>query len=218
MTGAGDAEPRGPWPDEYPAVKGGNNAPSWANALTGWGGALRDITDADDTNTKVEVRNMRVYLLSKSTGQWKQLSSTVDVGYGGYKEDFSGSAPLEQEESMSDGGIAVKIPHGSVFHFWPSGGNLVPIDTDDIGGIFVTVQGRLVVADPSQPDDTATARYLIVAGADYYGDGICCAEGGQNGEIGGSRYKRVTTEWRWYNFTTIASQISSNPPPLECTD
>jgi len=218
MTGDGDVEPRSPWTDGSATVEAGNDAPSWASDLTGWGEVYRDITDADDTNTKVEVRNMRVYLLSQSTGQWTLLNSTVDVGYGGYQEDYSGSAPLEEEQTTSDGGTAVKIPHGSVFHFWPSGGNVVPVDTDDIGGIFVAVQGRLVVADSSQPDDTATARYLLSLGADYYGNGMCCSEADPNGEVGGSRFKRVTTDWRWYNFTTIASQISSNPPPLECVD
>jgi hypothetical protein len=209
-----DSDPQSPWDSGYGCLESGNNAPSWADALTGWGGVLHDTTESKDTNTAVEVRNMRVYLLHKS-GQWEKLNASTDVGYEGYKEDFSGPAPLDDERTTPDGGIAVKIPNGSVFHFWPSDGNQVKVDTSDIGGIFVTFQAKLFVNDPSKPDDRSMARYHGVPGGDYYGNGKCCGEDG--GEIGMGRFKFVTTDWQWFNFITVpTSQISSNPPPLEC--
>jgi hypothetical protein len=216
MSQPPEATPKRPWTGAA-LVEVGNDAPSWANSLTGWGEVYRDTTDANDTNTKVEVRNMRVSLLSRSSGQWRQLNSTAGVGYGGYAENYSSSAPLEEVTTMSDGGIAAKIPHGSVFHFWPDGSNVVNVDTGDIGGIFVAVQAKLLVGNASQPDDTAIARYTVDVGADYYGNGQCCA--GAGGEIGQGRTKLVTTEWRWFNFITVpVSQIASNPPPVECGD
>jgi hypothetical protein len=217
MTQEPEALTRSPWQDGHATIdppEVGNNPPSWANALTGWGEVYRDTTDANDTNTKVEIRNMRVYVLSKATGQWKQHTSTTGVGYGGYTESYSGSAPLYDVTTESDGGVAALIPHGSVFHFWPDNGNVVKIDTGDIGGIFVTAQAKLLVADPSHPDDRAMARYTVDMGADYYGNGQCCAP---DGEVGMGRAKLVTTSWRWFNFITVPpSQIFSNPPPLDC--
>jgi hypothetical protein len=214
MTASPSSPPRSPWDNGWAKIEVGNDAPSWANALTGWGGILRDASNSDDSNTAVEVRNMRIYLLHKS-GKWETLNATTDVGYAGYKEDFSDTAPLDEARTMPDGGIAVKIPKGSVFHFWPSDNNVVNVDTSDIGGILVTFQARLIVNDPSKPDDTSIAHYLGVAGADYYGNGKCCGE--DSGEIGMGRYKFVTTEWRWYNFTTVpVSQIAATQPPVGC--
>jgi hypothetical protein len=188
--------------------------PSWATSVTGWGEIYRDTSNSDDTNTAVEVRNMKVSLLHKS-GEWETLNAATDVGYGGYTEDYSGNAPLYDQRTMPDGGTAVRIPKGSVFHFWPSGSNVVEINTSDIAGLFVTFQAKLVVHDQSKPDDTSIARYVGSAGADYYGNGKCCSNDG--GEIGQGRFKFVTTEWRWYNFTTVpVSQIAASQPPVPC--
>jgi hypothetical protein len=214
MTASPSRRPRIPGENGWAKTKVRDHAPSWANALTGWGAIVRDVSNSHDTNTAVAVRNMRVYILHKS-GKWETLNATTEVGYNGYKEDFSGNAPLEDERTMRDGGTAVLIPKGSVFHFWPSNNNVMKVNMSDIAGLVVRFQAKLIVNDPSKPDDTSLARYLGVSGADYYGKGKCCAADG--GEIGKGRYKSVTTEWRWYNFTTIpVSRFAASTPPLEC--
>jgi hypothetical protein len=208
---ASPSVPPPPYTNGWPHVTAGIKAPSWANSVTSWGVVYRFGTD---TNTAVEARNIRTWLLHKN-GQWELFDGSTDVGYGGYKPDFSGSAPLYDERVASDGGVVVRIPDGSVYHFWPSGWNQKTIDTSDLLAIYTAFQARLVVNDPSKPDDTSYSTYVASAGADYYGNGKCCYKDG--GEIGNSRFKYVTPEWAWYSMITLPSNtVAANDPPLEC--
>jgi hypothetical protein len=214
MTGTPSIPPPS-WTNGWPHVSAGINAPSWANSITAWGAIYRF---GNDTNTAVEARNIRTYILRKSTRQWELFDGTTDVGYSGYKLDFSGFASLADERIADDGGVIVRIPDNVVFHFWPSG-NQNTIDTSDIAEIFTTFEARLVVNDSSKPDDTQSSIYVGEAGADYYGNGECCFEDG--GEIGNGRFKYVTTEWAWYNMMTLPTNatvatVAANNPPLEC--
>jgi len=197
----------------YPHVAVGVNAPSWANSVTAWGVIYRF---GNDTNTAVQARNIRTYILHAS-GKWELYEGSTNVGYHGYKDDFSGFADLENERAMPDGGVAAKIPSNTVFHFWPSGDDTKIINMGDLAGIYTTFEARLIVNDPSKPDDTESSLYVGQAGADYYGNGKCCYEDG--GEIAMGRFKFVTTQWQWYSMTTVsANQFKASNPPLDCAN
>jgi hypothetical protein len=213
MTLPADASINNPF-DNGAQIETGNNPPSWANALAGWGTVQHDATESGDTNTAVEVRNFRVYI-HYGDGDWQQLKGTSNVGYSGYTQDYSGSAELENCHAGGGGGTQCKIPHGAVFHFWPAGDTAASIQTSGIDGILVAYQARLVLNDQNGPDDRDSARYLGDAGADYYGNGKCCGEDG--GEVGAGRSKFLSDDWKWFNFTTVpAANIQSSSIPLEC--
>jgi hypothetical protein len=93
----------------------------------------------------------------------------------------------------------------------------VTINKADIGGVFITVQARLIVADASKPDDRDAANLMLSTGGDYWlnltapGDNF-----NNNGDIAIGKFKRLTRDWKAFNMHTLTSdQIRNNPPPLE---
>jgi hypothetical protein len=93
-----------------------------------------------------------------------------------------------------------------------------PFDRADLGGVYATYQAKLVVNNPSLPDDRAKARFLAYTGLDYWRDLTSGWAPGQpnNGEAGHGRMKYVTNNWRAINMTTVsAATLRTNPPPIE---
>jgi hypothetical protein len=86
-----------------------------------------------------------------------------------------------------------------------------------IAGIFTTVQARLILDDPTLPDDRAQARYLLSVGGDYWRD--LAAEWQSDwttvGDAAIGRFRYVITDWQSFNMTTVSDEVlCANPPPL----
>ena len=191
--------------------------PGTFRAMTAWGQLYEDSDGNPATNTRVQIRDMKAYVLSKNDNQWHLLQSSRLVEGDAYQADFiddiNKPADIRYE---NDGSLSVTAGNGYNFHFWPATGRVV-IDPSDIGGIFTTVQARLVLNDSNLPDDRSQARYLLDVGGDYWLS--LTAKWDQlrtNDDIGIGRFKFVTTEWQSFNMTTLTeSEIRQNPPPLE---
>jgi hypothetical protein len=219
MTPLGEGIPHGV-PASYnwaskPRVGWGNN-PQGFQAMTAWGHLYEAATGNPATNTRVQIRNIRSYMLSQRDGQWYLLQSSTRVEGAAYREDYVGdvnkAADIRYEP---DGSVSVKPGQGYNFHFWPPG--RASIDPNDVGGILTTVQARLVIDNPQQVDDRSQARYLLSIGGDYWLNLTAKWDNWQtNGDIGIGKFKYVTTQWRAFNMTTLSpEQITQNPPPLE---
>jgi len=201
-----------------PGLDYGNNPPADWGYLLPWGVIFVAKEGNPATNTRVEMRNMRVYVLSKRTNTWRQVGSSTTVDGSFYNEDFRlgndiKTAPMRTE---SDGGVSTTPIWPYAYHFWCCGRQ--PFDRADLGGVYATYQARLVVNDPSKPDDRSIARFLAYTGLDYWRDLTSGWAPGQpnNGEAGHGRMKYVTTQWRAINMTTVpAATLRNNPPPLE---
>lgn len=185
-----------------------------ARYLAPWGAAARDTTDSQDTNTAVEIRNFQAYILSKSTGQWSIQRSFVPID--GLFYLTGGNSTTSANATLGPGGgIQVRVPQAYTYHFWMRYPE-IPINPNDIGGVFVSVEARLLVADRNRPDDRNIAKYVVEVGGDYRS-----APGSGNfvGETGGGRYKYVSNDWRVFTFATAdAEALQKNPPPpaLQC--
>ena len=181
-------------------------------------------------NTRVEMRNLRVYAKSKASGKWIVVAEPTAVDGELYPKHLQGEETSTPDLKEAGSVSSVKPPGGSmVFHGW---GTKVPIDGPDLRCLFVTVQARLTVDDPKATDDRAQAKYLIHVGADYYPDATTSlsafAPAYYLPGVGLSRAKLVTNEWRAFNFTTIdvgvedpggasitEAELRAAPPPLE---
>jgi hypothetical protein len=185
--------------------------------MTAWGQLYEAATGNPATNTRVQIRNIRAYMLSQRDGQWHPLQSSIKVEGAAYREDFAGDVNRPADIRYEpDGSISVKAGDGYNFHFWPATGR-ASIDPNDVAGILTTVQARLVIDNPQQANDIALARYVLSMGGDYW---LNLTAGWDNwttnGDIGIGKFKYVTAEWRAFNMSTLSSaQISQNPPPLE---
>jgi len=222
MTGSNEAYPQGV-PLSYdwaqgPTIVMGNNPNGW-QAITAWGVVTIPTQGNPATNTRVNIRNVQLYLLQHSTGAWLLLQNTSQPQGADYLDDFSGDISQPGDvRPESDGTISVTAGGGYCFHFWPQ--DRASINPNDIGGILVLLQARLIVGNPSLPDDRNIAQYLAGSGADYYP----ALTGGWPGNlsynpgVGTGKLKFVQSDWRFYAMTTLtAAQLASDPPPVNLT-
>lgn len=82
---------------------------------------------------------------------------------------------------------------------------------DNIRGVVVVCEARLIIHDPSQADDRANANIMIWPGANWYVDGNYISDG-----HGVSRLKLVPANgsWRTFSFSSVpTATLNSSPPP-----
>ncbi len=198
-----------------PVMEMGNNSNGW-QAITAWGVLYEAAEGNPATNTRVNIRNMQTWFLQKSTGKWLLLQNTSTPVGGAYYEDFSGDYSKQADIRYEpDGTISATAGGGFNFHFYPS--DRASIDPNDIGGIVVVLQARLITADPAKPDGRRTARYLCGAGADYYPalTGGWPGNSSANPGVAIGKMKYVQNDWRSFAMTTLTqTQLSNNPPPV----
>jgi hypothetical protein len=192
----------------------GNNATlSWFVGLEGTGNTAK--------NTRIEVRNLRHYILSQTTRQWSQISSVQKPAAEHYEMPNWNSEGQVGVRSEADGGVSFKPAYPWIYHGW---GNKVALNGADVRGVYVSVEFRLIKDDPAGVDDTAQAVYAFEAGADYYYDvstSPCAYENCVVPAAGNGRVLKAQTYWRKAtllvpNFSYGASydEFRSNPPPL----
>ncbi|MEJ5171603.1 MAG: hypothetical protein WHU10_11490 [Fimbriimonadales bacterium] len=189
--------------------------PGVFRAFIPWGQLYLQQGATMPANTRVQIRNLRAYLLSKRSGEWISVSSGEIEG-AAYREDFAGDVnkPADVRPEPT-GGVSVRLEPGFNYHFWAKSGR-VPIDPEDLAGVFVTVQARLIPADARRPDDRAKARVLLGAGADYWqAVDSKWDQWKTNGDVAIGRMKRVTNAWRAFNIAVPLDAVRRNPPPLE---
>jgi hypothetical protein len=219
MQGKNEGYPHGvPLTYEWangPVVIMGNNSRGW-QAITSWGAVYVDSKGNPATNTRVNIRDMQTYLLRQSTGEWLLLQNTSSPMGAAYHEDFSGdiNRPADVRRER-DGTVSATAGGGYNFHFYPV--NRASINPSDIGGIVVVLGARLIVADPTKPDDRTSARYLCTGGADYYPalSGGWPGNASFNPGVAIGKLKYVRSDWRSFAMTTLTqTQLKSNPPPV----
>ncbi|HEY9770125.1 MAG TPA: hypothetical protein V6C71_16825 [Coleofasciculaceae cyanobacterium] len=200
-----------------PRLSMGNN-PGNFQAMTAWGHLYEDATGNPAVNSRVQIKNIKAYMLGKQDGKWHLLQSSQKVEGAAYREDYAGnaskSADIRYEKNDS---ISVKAGKGYNFHFWPTTGR-VSIDPKNVAGIYTAVQARLVIDNPRLADDRSKARYLLGMGGDYWKSLNAQWDSSWTtvGDIGIGKFKYVKKRWRTFTMTTLsATQISQNPPPVE---
>lgn len=206
-------------PDSYswsrgPRIGAGNN-PGNFRALTSWGIINEAVGGNSAPNTRVEIDNIRTYLLRKSNSRWLTLQNAIPVG-AAFREDFKDNinvaANVRQEPQ---GTISVKAGNGLNFHFWSN--KRVEINPNDIAGIVVSFRARLIVDNPNRADDRGSARYLALASADYWTNLTArwnYFQTNKDAAIGKAKF--VTRQWKYFNMTTASPEtLRNNPPPLE---
>jgi hypothetical protein len=183
-----------------------------------WGALFVGPNGNPATNTLVNIRNCSFYWLSASTGRWTATTLTAsqissDFYSENYSIDYMTSVPTRIE---SDGSVSMSTTAGKVAHFYGPYPR-VPINPNDLAGVVVLMEARLILENANGPDDRSSASYLLMSGADPYpattGNGI-----EKNSNIVAGRLKFVTTNWRSFCATTMTlAQLTNNPPPINLT-
>jgi hypothetical protein len=228
MTGLNEGNPQGvplSWDFAVGPVMGlGNTPPSGWTASTAWGVVYQGAAGNTSTNTRVNIRNVQLYFLSKSTGQWSLLQNTSQPDGAAYKENFSGDTDIKADvRTEPDGTISVTSGMGAWagdnYHFYPAVRGT--INPNDVGGVVSIFEARLILGNASLPDDRSTSNYLAEAGADYWpsvNGNLPASYNGVTPPVGNGKFKKVEIPWRFYTMTTMTSaQLQSNPPPIDLT-
>lgn len=231
-------------------ARGSNTPDYWQNALV-----HKDYTSDDywqaiqrwvqikvgpqhaSTNTQVELGQMKINILSRSTNKWTTIDGQSLSGY--IYDKFLRDPDGPAEEDVLADKTMVRPPNTPelAYHGY---GSPVAYDTSDIKAMHVTMDAKLVLKDPNGVDDRDQAQYLIAVGADYYPavdtrdkqdplmlmwDGDKQVAGYFPG-AGLSRSKLATKETQSFNFVTIdtaaqepggaisVEELLQNPPPL----
>ncbi|MEJ2009107.1 MAG: hypothetical protein P8Z30_13295 [Acidobacteriota bacterium] len=191
-------------PDSYdwshgPVMGRGNHPPATWHAITAWGQLYVDAKGNPARNTRVEIRRMQTYILSKRDGKWHRVQNSEGVEGAAFREDFAKNISRKPDvRHEPDGSVSVTAGGGYNFHFWPTDGR-ASIDPREVAGVFVTVEARLIVSNPNRPDDRSGARYLLSVGADYWVNRHAAWNHFKtNDAVAMGRFKYVTmTPWPW---------------------
>jgi hypothetical protein len=166
-----EGQPQGV-PDAYDWSKGprmgmGNQPRPNFNAMIPWGQLYGAVEGNSATNTCVQIRDLRAYLLDRRDHKWHLLQHCQRFEGAAYRADYQGnkSKPADIRKE-SDGSISVQVDRNYNFHFWCP--MRVKIDPNPILGIFTTAQARLTVENPQKADDRKQSRYLLSIAGDYW--------------------------------------------------
>lgn len=200
-----------------PVMGLGNHPPATWHAITAWGQLYVDAKGNPARNTRVQIRRMQTYILSKRDGRWRRVQNSEGVDGAAFREDFRDNINKPANlRHLPDGSVSVTAGGGYNFHFWPTDGR-ASINPQDIAGVFVTVEARLIVGDPKKPDDRSRARYLLSVGADYWVNRHANWDHFKtNDAVAMGRFKYVTVKWQAFNCTTLtARELRQDPPPIQ---
>ncbi len=186
------------------------------NAAIAWGQLYEWIGGNPATNTRVQIKDLEMYYLSKADQKWHLLQKSVGVDGNAYVEDFAGDVNKPADKRIEkDGSVSVKAGGGYNFHFWSKLGR-VKYPVNDVAGIYVTVKARLVVDKAELPDDRTSAKYVMSVGGDWWQTlTVAWDQWKTNADMGISRFRFVTPEWKSYNMCSVsANTLRTNPPPF----
>jgi len=185
-------------------------------------------------NVRVETRRPQTWYLSKTTGRWKLLGQAAGTSWFlATKSDLVYSSGAVGVANRPDGATSLRVDRASPYAYhgvWPQGVIDIAGIASDIRALFTTVEARLAVNNPAQPDDRDRALWMLQSGADYYpAVGVPVQDAVPPG-AGLSRSKRITSQWQSFNFATISNaridyrgpnkpltpaELRGNPPPLK---
>lgn len=201
------------------AVPNKNWKGEWFEAMTNWGQVYIPRAGSTAINTRCQIRNLTSKLLRKN-GTWETVQSGGPQG-GAFREDFMNNEAINpdvRDESANGGGLSMIVGVGQWtgfnYHFWNTGSRAV-VDVNNTVAVYTSCEARLIISNPSLPDDRANCKNLLQMGADWWlnHSGGWLPDWSANSGICGGRAKWVTTEWQTFSMCTLTpTQIRANPP------
>lgn len=168
-------------------------------------------------NARVQIRDLRLWCLSRRDDRWHELQASVDLEGAAYRQDFAGDENIPADiRKENDGSISVKMVPGRNFHFWPTGGR-ADLKPGDVAAMASSFRARLVLDDAAQPDDLDKARLVGSCGGDFWRapSAQWSADWSNNGDWAIARFKLIEREWKVFTATNAEPElVRSNPPPL----
>ncbi len=195
--------------------KGKKHDPEGFTAFTAWGQIYNEANTSIANNTLVEVKGLQAYIFSNSQKKYILVQNQSRYGWGAYVEDYALNAHTKADATQKNGVMTIRMTEGYTFHFWPA--DRYKCKPNDIGGILITAQARLILKDSKKFDDRSSAHIVMNVGADLWRNTHCeyAAEFKNNYDVGIGRFKYITNEWRSFYMTTMSRDQLENYPPFQ---
>ncbi len=169
-----------------------------------WGAVFRsDSNNNNPSNTRVELANCSLWILFKNATAWEKLLGP-ELGGATFPPDYLHGSPGESEVTKTASGALVRPGDNGIYHFWWDGG-FTSIDPSNIKAAMSNCMVRLVLQNPSGPDDRDQAGYIVHMGADWR---IAGQENNCNPcpGLGVGKFYKVMKEWRNVTWQTLTAQ------------
>jgi hypothetical protein len=193
------------------------NEPGKLRAMIAWGQVYADAAGNPAQNTRVQLADIQLWLLSKKSATWSRVQGSWRVQGNAFREDFKDNDNIPADVRVeSDGSLAIKLTPRYNFHFWTESGRS-EIDNTDVAGVYSTVRARLIIDDVRKPDDRSRARVLVGMGADYWLTLTAAWDPAwqNNGDVAIGRMRFVSQTWASYNMSSLSAEaLRANPPPI----
>lgn len=201
------------------ARRGMRKLPSGWNCATMWGQIYPARDRNPGNNVRVQIRDPRLWYLSRKDNRWHLVQSGVSVDGAAYVLDFAGDRNVKADARReADGTVSVRMIPGYNYHFWPAEKSRVQLEPDDVIAMASSFKARLVVDDPAKPDDCDQAFLIGSCGGDFWRsmDARWKADWSNNGDWAIGRFKRIVRTWQVFTATNAdAELLRQNPPPVE---
>lgn len=230
------ADPRGciapAWWQNTSAVWSQYKDCDWWTGYVQWFVVFEGVGNNAD-NVRVETRNPQSWYLSRASEQWTLIGEATNTSwFYATKTNMRWVPGLIDTYSGVDDSTVKRVDRNAQYTYhgvWPLGTIDISAIAADIAAVYTTVEARLIVDNPSLPDERNEAIWLLQSGADYYPDINATASNATPPGVGLSRSKRITSEWQSFNFATTDNarknyqgphhglspqQLFANPPPL----
>jgi hypothetical protein len=199
---------------EYPRMGWGNTPDTTWSAMIPWGQIYRDQSPLLAEHTRIQIKNIKAYYLSRSSNEWIKWVETSQVEGAYYREDFVGDVSVPTAIRVEEEGISIQLIKGYNFHFWSGEGRVI-MNPTDIEGVWIAIDARLIAA-PNATDDRCHANFLMSVGGDYWKSlSAPWDQWTTNGDIAISRFRYITNSWQTFNMHSLSrQQLRENPPPF----
>ena len=196
-----------------PRLTLGASPPTGWRAVMPWGQVDVSTRGSRATNTRVEVRNLRLFVRPARTGRWCLLQY-ADAPVGAWVPR-AGARPADEahtdERLEFDGGRSFRIKPGMVIRIMANHRAALP--DGGITAAYADFEARKVLDNPGGGDDRDTAALVASAAVGYARD-IRVPPGRADdptGEAGIGRFRRVGKDWALYSMTTAAPGVARRP-------
>jgi hypothetical protein len=218
-------------------------APSSYTAFTSWGWIWGNAAYGVPTipaNVSIQIRHMIGALYLKSENKWVTGIAT-DSFYAQLDSNATGSetsdSPTLTTVSSADGGGMSYVPTSSeVLQFYPASGRQ-GFSAGDVEAAYSEYQARVIMTNPSGPDNRSEAHFVANAGGDWWPT-TSSNDASQIENMANAQFKAIPTDGSWQtfsswsgptNFTPIwnqngqggvypagwtIAQLEANPPPI----
>lgn len=188
------------------------NSPGSSPWLIPWGQIFRANGATISSDVLIKVRNIRLYVLTTSTGQWDKRMDIVRPIGSMYPETFIGSTIPAVLYSVNPNPVITELVPGRCYHFFSTGdasGQWEVEDTADVGGIIVVFEAKLI--SKTGADISGEVGTIIGGcGADWR----TTPEALPTGDAFVGSFKSLTTSFRkFYGTSSPLTTMVAHPPP-----